>query len=507
MFNRYCTIVYLLAVIWHWIEPTLVVNFGLHTYMYVHVFLFRSIVVKVRKIKTAQQSSTKPSGIQNSLVIATEMPLTKNPKSSTQPNKTRLKSYPPPPPCSPQHLSAPSPYPVETHTIGIDKKSSRAKYFLHINLRKLHQTVNEAELMEPEGVNKHFRNAFRKKPKKRASIVQKEAGEEKHLNTKSDITEVDTAESNLKEEQTEKSRTETDTVEVLGSPVCIQTHDKRPPLIQIRKIDGIEIREAENEISRVVGKLREPQKIKNKSHNSAKDELLFTRAAATMTFSKLQSVEKKHSAAKMKSEKLKQKMDLIAKVRNERLSKKTNIEIFHRKVRDRVSDWKHDEDHRLEKQRTKLQEKRKSTLLQQTEAYDLSTEKRLEQIQDQNLALKFGVQNTMVGGTLLKEDLKSLKDNEAIEKQDIVQEAREQALEAQEMVKQYMEMRRLKFLQEGDEARKKLDSTMLEVRLLYMYTHIIHVPGIGTLLNSVLYPHHFPGCLQSTDSFSTQGRP
>ncbi len=408
-------------------------------------------------MKAAQQPSSKPSDLQNSLVIATEMPLTKHPKASTLPNKTRLRSRPPPPPCSPQHLSAPSPYPVETR---IDKKSSRAKYFLHINLRKLHQTVNEAELMEPEGVNKHFRSAFRKKPKKRANIVQNKAVEEKHLNTESDITEVDTAEANLKDE---KSNTETDTVEVLGSPVRIQAHNKRPPLSQMREKDGIEIREAENEISIVVGKLREPQKIENKSHNSAKDELLFTRAAATMTFSKLQSAEKTHFAAKVKSEKLKQKMDLIAKVRNERLSRKTNIEIFHRRVRDHVSDWKHDEDHRLEKQRAKLQDKRKSILLQQTEAYDLSIEKRLEQIQDQNLALKFGVQNTMVGGTLLREDRKSLKDNEAIEKRDLVQEAREQALEAQDMVKQYMEMRRMKFLQEGEEARKKLDSTMLEV--------------------------------------------
>ncbi len=400
------------------------------------------------------------------MVIATEMPLSKHPRTSIKRKKAPPRPLPPPPPPSSPYRRrrAISPHPIDTHTIGIDEKSSRAKYFMHINLGQLHQTVTEAELMEPEGMDKHFRTAFKNKPSRKGKTSSEASQEKKsQSNAKSDIVDMvgNKPESVTNDKQTEACADD-DTVLVSGSPAHILAHEDKPVLKEVNKKDGAKIREAEKEISKIVSKLREPQKIEAKTQISTKDELLFTRAAATMAFSKLQLVEQMH-IVKKKSDTMKLKTDLVAKVKNERTSRKTKIELFRRSIRERVRDWKHDKDISIEEQKVKQHDKRNSTLLQKSIDYEHSSERRIEQMQDQLLANEFGVQNTMVHSTLLREDLKALKAADTAEKRDVVQEAKDEAIERQEMVKSYMDLRRLKLLQEGEEARKKLDSTMLEV--------------------------------------------
>ena len=345
---------------------------------------------------------------------------------------------------------------MERHVIGIDKKSSRAKYFMHINLRKLQQTINDAELLEPEGVDKHFTTAFKKKSKRTLSKSDiEEDHEKKESMSKADVN------AELLAEQV-MSQPESDAVQISGSPVRILAHDQRPDLVEVKKKEGNEIREAEKEILKAICKEKEPPSIQNKPKISAKDALLFTRAAATMTLSALQSVEQTHLASK-KSDSLKQKASTVATIRKERATRRAKIETFKRKVRDQARDWKNDEDHKLAEQKEKMKERRMSNLLTQSEEYDQAAKKWLEQIQEQKHACDFGVQNTMVGTTLDKEDFKAQKESEAAEMRDVVREAREQAQEKQEMVRRYMELRRIKLLQEGEEARKKLSSKMLEV--------------------------------------------
>ncbi len=380
------------------------------------------------------------------------MPLTKYPKRK----KGLSRPLPPPPSPTPPYRRKPTPTPIDSHTIGIDEQSSRTKYFMHINLGQLHQTVTEAELMEPKG----FRSAFKKKPSKNSKTTNETPQEKNQSTAKTDPTVADIRAESITKKNVE-ARTD-DSVLVEGSPAHILAHDEKPALKEVNKKDGMEIREAEKEISKIVSKLRKPHKIENKTQSLAKDELLFTRATATMPFSKLALIEQTH-IAKKKADDLKLKMDLVARVKNERASRKTRIESFRRNIRERVRDWKHDKDILLEEQKVKLQGKRNSTLLKKSVDYERFTEQKLEQVLDQQFATEFGIQNTMVSSTLLREDLKALKQAEAVEKKDVVQEAKEQAIERQEMVKRYMEYRRIKLVQEGDEARKKLDSAMLEV--------------------------------------------
>ena len=350
---------------------------------------------------------------------------------------------------------------------------------MHINLRKLQQTINDAELLEPEGVDKHFTTAFKKKSKRTVSKSDiEEDHEKKESMSKINIEHLD---------EESMSKPESDTVQISGSPVKILAHDQRPDLADVRKKEGNEIREAEKEILKAVSKGKEPPSIQNKPNISAKDALLFTRASATMTLSALQSVEQTHLASK-KFDSLKQKTNTVATIRKERATRRAKIETFKRKVRDQARDWKNDEDHKLEEQREKIKERRMSNLLKQSVEYDQATKKRLEQIQEQKHACEFAVQNTMIGTTLDKEDFKAQKESEAAEMRDMLREAREQAQEKQEMVKRYMELRRVKLLQEGEEARKKLNSKMLEVSILcYIEQLMMGILHFHRLLPTVLW--------------------
>ena len=363
--------------------------------------------------------------------------------------------------------------------IGTDGRSSRTKYFMHINLRKLQQTVTDAELCEPEGVDKKFRSAFKRTPSKSKSKVQQGAkskpesvhGNDIDTNTApvSKLTGTVTASNNTAGQETlpasiskDGSPYSTDAMKVSAKMTKILPHEHLPSVGTIKKSDGEDIREAEKEISRTLAKLKEPVKIQNKSKVLSKDGLLFTRACATMPLSTLRSVEHMHQA-RLKTKALNKKKNLVTKVKQDRTTRNAKIENFHRNVREKARDWKSQEDNKLEQQKTKQQERRNSDILQLSQSYDQALEKRQIQLKDQVFAHEFGHQNAMVGSTLLREDHKSMKDTDAVEKKDVVREAREVAQEHHEMVKRYMDLRRLKLLQEGEEARKKLDATMLEV--------------------------------------------
>lgn len=362
--------------------------------------------------------------------------------------------------------------------IGTDGKSSRMKYFMHINLRKLQQTVIDAELCEPEGVNKNFRSAFKKtsiKPKSKAVKIKTDSSHGIRTDTSTSAAPVTsskkvvTASNITANQETEPDSISkddpphSDNVEVSAQTAKILPHGHLPNIATVKKSDGEDIREAEKEISRTLAKVKEPVKIQNRSKVLSKDELLFTRGCATMPLSTLRSVERMNQA-RIKTEKLNKKINLVTKVKQDRITRNAKIEKFHRNVREKARDWKNQEVHKLEQQRTKLQEKRNSDILQRSQSYDQALENKQLRLKDQVLAREFGHQNAMVGSTLLREDHKATKDTDDVGKKDIVREAREEAQEHHEMVKRYMEQRRLKLFQEGEEARKKLDSKMLEVR-------------------------------------------
>ena len=326
-----------------------------------------------------------------------------------------------------------------------------------------------AEQSEPEGVSKTFKRAFVTK-RRNGSAKKSEFEAGGHGLSDVSTTAVskkiavpkaaddDSISPSLK--QSEKD--ENNDIELAGQTAKVLTHDQLPDFATAKRENGKALRAAEKEISQNFAKIQQPparQELRPKL--AGKEQHSFTRAYATMTLSALRSIERVHEARK-KGEELMRKANLVSKIKQERVIRRSKIEEFQRSLRENALEWKSDESHRLEEARSKQKEQQQAEILKRSQAHDSAIESMQKQLDDQEFASEFGRQNTLVGSTLSKEDRKISKDSIQSETNERVQLAREASAEQQRLVKKYMESRKTKLIREGVERKNELDIKVLE---------------------------------------------
>lgn len=391
--------------------------------------------------------------------IAAEVPTT---TGSRSPRKRKGKSStPPPPPTTPKrNKNQPLSRSVETHILGIDHETSQLKYSMHIDLNKLQEVVIMAEQSEPQGVNKTFKKAFLTKTssqhKQNASsmVPDEEKTKKEVMSEKLDSKSINEAEGDESFE---------DNIELTGQTAKVFTHNELPNIATTKIEDGKALRAVEKEISETVAKIRQPpQPIRElRPKPLGKEHHSFTRAYATMNLSALRSIEKVHEAKK-KEEELARKANLVSKIKQERDVRRAKIEEHQRSMRENILEWKSDEMQRLEEAQLKQKKQHQADVMKQSQVRDDGIISAQRQLEDQEFASEFGRQNTLVGGTLSKEDRKSSKESVHSKTRERVQQARKISLEQQELVKKYMESRRAQLIREGTEIKRELDIKTLE---------------------------------------------
>ena len=340
---------------------------------------------------------------------------------------------------------------------------------MHIDLKKLQHSVALAEQSEPEGVNKTFKKAFITTKRRNGSVKKSEFEAESSTNvaaTTAGSKEVAAPKTDdaagLKQSKKDENNKN---IELAGETAKVLTHNQLPDLAITKREDGKALRAAEREICQNFAKIRQPPpqpvrelrpaKLAGKEHHA------FTRAYATMTLSALRSIEKVHEARR-KGEQLMQKANLVSRIKQERVIRRSKIEEFHRSLRESALEWKTDETHRLEEARSKQKEQQQAEILKRSQAHDSAIVNMQKLLEDQEFTSEFGRQNTLVGSTLSKEDRKISRDSTQSETKERVQLARELSAEQQQLVKKYMESRKTKLIREGAERKNELDIKLLE---------------------------------------------
>jgi hypothetical protein len=332
---------------------------------------------------------------------------------------------------------------------------------MHIDLKKLQHSVALAEQSEPEGVNKTFKKAFVMK-QRNGSAKKSEFEAESSTNVTTAAVTAPKADDIAGLKQSEKD--ENNDIELAGQTAQVLTQNLLPDLATTKREEGRALRAAEREICQNFVKIRQPPpqparelrpKLAGKEHHA------FTRAYATMTLSALRSIEKVHEARK-KGEQLMQKANLVSRIKQERVIRRSKIEEFQRSLRESALEWRSDESHRLEEARNKQKEQQQAEILKRSQAHDSGIVSMQKLLEDQEFSSEFGRQNTLVGSTLSKEDRKISRDSAQSETKEKVQLARELSAEQQQLVKKYMESRKNKFIREGVERKNELDVKVLE---------------------------------------------
>ena len=349
--------------------------------------------------------------------------------------------------------------------LGLDRETSQLKCSMHIDLCKLQHSVALAEQREPEGVSKTFKKAFISRgkngsPKRSkfeaqssASIDTPTAGE---IGPKADTTCTDTGNLNESEKGEE--------FELKVRTAVVLPHDQLPDLTKSKKEDGKELRAAEEEITRNLVKVKQPpvQPVRElRQKPITKEQHSFTRAYATMTLSALRSIEKVHEARR-KGKELMRKANLVSKIKQERIVRRSKIEEYQRLLRESVMEWKTDETLRLEEARNKKKEEHEAEISKRLQMHDKTLSSRQKKDKDLEFVREFERQNTLISSTLSKEDRKMSKDSIEAETKERVQSVRALSTERQELVKRYMDSRKAKLIREGVETKNELCIKMLE---------------------------------------------
>ena len=319
-----------------------------------------------------------------------------------------------------------------------------------------------AEQSEPEGVSKTFKRAFvTKRRNGSAKKSEFEAGNSANVTTTASKEGAPKADDITSRKQSEKDE---NSIELAGQTAEVLAHSQLPDLATTKREDGKALRAAEREISQNFAKLRQPppQPVRElRPKLAAKEHHSFTRAYATMTLSALRSIEKVHEARK-KGEELMRKANLVSRIKQERVIRRSKIEEFQRSLRENALEWKSDKSHRLEEARSKQKEQQQVEILKRSQVHDSAILSVQKQLEDQEFASEFGRQNTLVGSTLSKEDRKISRDSIQSETNERVQLARALSAEQQQLVKKYMESRKTKLIREGVERKNELDIKLLE---------------------------------------------
>ena len=420
-------------------------------------------------------------------------------------------SFPPPPPCSPRtpgHVSGGRAGTiVETHMLGLDSATHRLKYSMHVNLRRLQQSIEQSEReseaatpLSRTGLNKaHAARTMQPLATSPAGKKAREASPARKKTTHSQATSPtskmkgsvvvvrthDIKAESLAEETIVASRAQEDltapakphntqqaltaqesleeeSIRVSGLTLAVLPHEAIPPLSATKRENVKGIRQAKKEISKHRLKLRQVPAKTSRQDIMSKDDFIFTRVYGTMNLSVLRQVESVHHARKLSQEQ-EEKVSTVARVRRERITKRSKIVAFQNQLKEKVHEWRCREEGRLERAREALDKQREATLMQQYRKQEEANVFWQKQQQEREFSQNFKQNNTLISNTLAMEDRKTTQETTSASIRERVRQVRRDSLEKQEEARRYLELRRSRLLQEGRESKEELDAKMLEV--------------------------------------------
>ena len=472
-----------------------------------------------------------PYALQRPLVVVTPPPVDKAPPLPTSdgPGEHRTRflrlgdhgakdgGQPPPPPSSPRTpRGVVVSQSVTTHVLGVDSKSSKLRYSMHINLGRLQHSIEQSD-KNPEvvevsrGVLKRSKGGGRRERgegvgRSKSWDVQSSRTHKVRFRTQDTRTQdtgtqdsrthdsrtVDTRTQYFRREETSDSKdTKTESegegeagqggvvkatttpgpdskpdqkMEVAGLTVAILPGEGLPELITSKRENVEMFRQAERQICKQLLRLKQPAPRHKPSEEDgmSKNDFSFTRVYGTMGLSALRKVDKVQQMRKNKEE-MKEKVDKVAKVRRERVLRRGQIEAYQKRLKERVQLWKCEEEGRLEQKRDELEKEHQvkvEATKRRTKASQLNTCRHRE---EREFSSNFRQNSTLISNTLSAEDRSASLTSSSEKVKERVKQTREEGWEQQEEVRKYLEHRRNKILQEGKEGRQQVDTRTLEV--------------------------------------------
>lgn len=180
--------------------------------------------------------------------------------------------------------------------------------------------------------------------------------------------------------------------------------DEKQHLIQ----DGAnELREAKKEIKVILSELRQVPEI---DHDKTKPEITkdahsFTRGHTTMSLSTLRALDKMYQYNR-KANDLAAKTNTVAQIRHERDIRRERILEHQQMIKETVINWKMSEELRLERERKKLETKRKQNQMKQVACLQAMTDAVHRRQDREKFASDFRQQHVMIENTINREKRK-----------------------------------------------------------------------------------------------------
>lgn len=374
---------------------------------------------------------------------------------------------------------------LETHVLGLDSATRRLKYSMHVNLRRLHQSIEHSDreskglTLPKAGLNKtHAARTMQPQAtspagKKKDGVlvvrtqdtkIRTEKGEDIAASkaAQEDMSTFPQPPATLQTLSAQDSKEE-EKIGVSGLTLAVLPHEAIPPLSSTKRANSESIRQAKKEISKRLLKLKAPPaKHPITKDIMSKDDFVFTRIYGTMNLSVLRQVESVHHTRRLSQEQ-DERASVVASVRRERLTKRSKIAAYQNQLKERVMEWRGREEGRLERAREALERQREVTLMRQYSKQEEAHVAWQKQQQEREFSQNFKQNNTMISNTLALEDRRSAQEDTSASARERVRQVRRDSLEKQEEARRYLELRRTRLLREGRESNEELDAKMLEV--------------------------------------------
>lgn len=175
--------------------------------------------------------------------------------------------------------------------------------------------------------------------------------------------------------------------------------------------DAQEIREAETDIRELMLKTRKPVEQQTKANSWPKDTHAFIRGHATMSLAMLKDLNRKQQMLQKGSE-LTKKAKIVAKVREERESKKRRIFENKQNSKDSIIAWKLGEEKLLREKKAVMELEEEGKRVKKAENIETMIEVVRNRREKEKLALIFAQQHNMMDKRLHKAERKLVAPNQ-----------------------------------------------------------------------------------------------
>jgi hypothetical protein len=267
-------------------------------------------------------------------------------------------------------------------------------------------------------------------------------------------------------------------VNVVGKKREIVVEENRvEKMVQAKKVDGKQLREAEETIMEAVEKSREPPSKDLRriappttiygAPSLSKDAMAFSRAFESMTLSTLEAVDRIHEVERVR-ENWKRRAAHVARMKSEREKRCQKVHDIRQKTKDTIEAWRIMEENKLTILRDKAAKEEMRSMLDRSLQRSVVNENKMKEDIERSFAAKFTRQSVSIAREVSKDDreISTEERREEIKKQ--VRELTEAARQRRQEAQAEREIRRTQLVWEGALEKKELSSKAMETAIQSM---------------------------------------